>query len=212
LGRGLRLAEDKDCLTVLDFVGNARPEYDFEHKFRSLVGKTHTSILKEIEDDFPHLPLGCSIILEWKAKEVILKNIKAATNLNRNQLITKIINFGHHTSLPLSLNNFLSLHRLEVKHIYRRDSRSRLCSEAKIIPALNEPYEREITRCIGRLIQCDSISYFRFILHLIDLKFVLENPTEKEQLFQLMFHYDIWLDAGGKLQLLPLKKVLGRFF
>jgi superfamily II DNA or RNA helicase len=127
LGRGLRLAENKDCLTVLDFVGNARPEYDFEHKFRSLVGKTHTSILKEIEDDFPHLPLGCSIILERKAKEVILKNIKAATNLNRNQLITKIINFGHHAALPLSLNNFLNFHRLEIQHVYKRDSWSRVC-------------------------------------------------------------------------------------
>jgi superfamily II DNA or RNA helicase len=37
LGRGLRLADTKDCLTVLDFVGNARPEYDFENKFRALV-------------------------------------------------------------------------------------------------------------------------------------------------------------------------------
>ena len=76
LGRGLRLAENKDCLTVLDFVGNARPEYDFEHKFRALIGKTHTSVIKEIEDEFPHLPLGCSIVLERKAKEIILKNIK----------------------------------------------------------------------------------------------------------------------------------------
>jgi superfamily II DNA or RNA helicase len=40
LGRGLRLAEGKDCLTVLDFVGNSRPEYDFENKFRALIGKT----------------------------------------------------------------------------------------------------------------------------------------------------------------------------
>lgn len=39
LGRGLRLSENKDCLTVLDFVGNARPEYNFENKFRALIGK-----------------------------------------------------------------------------------------------------------------------------------------------------------------------------
>ncbi|MBE0655928.1 MAG: DEAD/DEAH box helicase family protein, partial [Bacteroidales bacterium] len=58
LGRGLRLSEGKECLTVLDFVGNSRPEYDFEGKFRALVGKTNTSIQKEINDDFPHLPLG----------------------------------------------------------------------------------------------------------------------------------------------------------
>ena len=35
LGRGLRLSEGKDCLTVLDFVGNAKPEYNFENKFRA---------------------------------------------------------------------------------------------------------------------------------------------------------------------------------
>ncbi len=68
LGRGLRLADGKECLTVLDFVGNSRPEYDFEGKFRALVGKTNTSIKKELEDDFPHLPLGCTINLEKKQK------------------------------------------------------------------------------------------------------------------------------------------------
>jgi superfamily II DNA or RNA helicase len=209
LGRGLRLAENKDCLTVLDFVGNARPEYDFEHKFRSLIGKTHTSILKEIEDDFPHLPLGCSIILEKKAKDVILKNIRAATTLNRNQLITKIVNFKHHAALPLTLKNFLSFHRMELQQVYKRGSWLRLCVEARVITAFNEPQEREITRCIGRLIQCDSISYFRFILQLIDHNFLLEAPSEEERLFLLMFHYDVWLDAGNKFPFNNLEESLG---
>jgi hypothetical protein len=31
------------------------------------LGKQH-SVKKEIEDDFPHLPLGCSIVLEKKDK------------------------------------------------------------------------------------------------------------------------------------------------
>jgi hypothetical protein len=34
-----RLSEGKDCLTVLDFVGNSRPE--FESKFRALIGKNN---------------------------------------------------------------------------------------------------------------------------------------------------------------------------
>lgn len=199
LGRGLRLAANKDCLTVLDFVGNARPEYDFEHKFRSLVGRTHTSILKEIEDDFPHLPLGCSIILEKKAKDVILRNIKAATNLNRVQLVTRIVNFRHHAVLPLTLNNFLQFHHLKLQNVYKRGSWSRLCVNAGVIPAFEEPLEKELTRCIIRLIQCDSISYFRFIQQLIYANFKLENPSEEQRLFQLMFHYDVWLDAGTGL-------------
>jgi superfamily II DNA or RNA helicase len=48
LGRGLRLSEGKDCLTVLDFVGNSRPEYDFESK-RALIGKTTTSVQKKLK-------------------------------------------------------------------------------------------------------------------------------------------------------------------
>ena len=34
LGRGLRLAEDKECLTVLDFIGQANRKYNFEDKFQ----------------------------------------------------------------------------------------------------------------------------------------------------------------------------------
>ena len=115
LGRGLRLAPNKDCLTVLDFVGNARPEYDFENKFRALVGKTHTSIIKEIEDDFPHLPLGCSIILEKKAREIIIKNIKNAIGFNRKQLLIKISNFKHQSSLPLTLKNFIEIYHIDLQ-------------------------------------------------------------------------------------------------
>ena len=44
LGRGLRLSDGKECLTVLDFVGQAHTNYNFEEKFRALVGKTNKSI------------------------------------------------------------------------------------------------------------------------------------------------------------------------
>ena len=37
LGRGLRLAEGKECLTVLDFIGQANKRYTFEEKFRALL-------------------------------------------------------------------------------------------------------------------------------------------------------------------------------
>jgi superfamily II DNA or RNA helicase len=52
LGRGLRLAEGKDCLTVLDFVGNSRPEYDFENKFRALIEKQQHQFVKKLKMTF----------------------------------------------------------------------------------------------------------------------------------------------------------------
>ena len=37
LGRGLRLADDKDCLTVLDFVGHAHKKYRFDIRLGALL-------------------------------------------------------------------------------------------------------------------------------------------------------------------------------
>ncbi len=108
LGRGLRLTNDKECCTILDFVGNSRPEYDFSHKFRALVGKTNQAITKEVKQGFPHLPLGCRIELQEKTQAMILKNISQAT-LNKNKLISLIINFPHATHLPRLKMRYLLL-------------------------------------------------------------------------------------------------------
>jgi superfamily II DNA or RNA helicase len=200
LGRGLRLAEGKDLLTVLDFVGNARPEYDFEQKFRALVGKTHTPITKEIEDDFPHLPLGCSIILEKKAKKVILDNIRAATDFGKRQLIRKIQNFRHHFNVPLTFKNFLELNNIPLPFIYKNSCWHRLCAQAGVIKDFNEPNEVELTRCMStKLIACDSYSYLSFLSNFIGTAFDMRGFSEEEMLMALMFHYDVWSVAGTKL-------------
>lgn len=200
LGRGLRLSEGKDCLTVLDFVGNARAEYDFENKFRALIGKTTTSVSKEIEDDFPHLPLGCSIVLEKKAKEIILSNIKNATTLNVNQLIKKITDYKHQTSLPLSLKNFMSLYNIPLEVIYKKDSWSRLCQRAGVIDDFDFVNEKQIYSAISKKwLATNSLTYFEFILSLAkkDFNIKVTDFSETEKLMLLMLHYDIWQNALG---------------
>ena len=200
LGRGLRLAENKECLTVLDFVGNSRPEYNFEKKFRALIGKTPTPLVKEIEDNFPYLPLGCSIILEKRARQVILDNISAAIGLNRNQILQKIQNFQHQTTLPFSLKNFLDFYSIPIQSVYKRGSWSRLCFEAGRLPQLEGTNEKELVSAISRKwLACNSLSYLKFILHLAQRGFTLEkpapNPLEAKML--LMLYYDVWQHAGS---------------
>jgi superfamily II DNA or RNA helicase len=200
LGRGLRLAEGKDCLTVLDFVGNSRPEYDFESKFRALIGKTSTSVQKEIEDDFPHLPLGCSIVLEKKTKETILENIKKATTLNINQLITKIRNFQHQTTLPLTLNNFIELNHISIETIYKKGTWSRLCQLAGLIEDFEEINEKQILSAISKKwLSTNSTSYFKFILKIAkqDFNIKIIDFDENEKIMLLMLHYDVWQNSGG---------------
>lgn len=107
---------------MLDFVGNANPNYDFESKFRALIGKTNTTVQKEIENDFVHLPLGCSIILEKKAKEIILNNIRKATSLGKRDLIRRLGNYVNHTDLPLTLANFIKINNIPFQRLYLRDT------------------------------------------------------------------------------------------
>ncbi len=213
LGRGLRLAEGKDCLTVLDFVGNARPEYDFESKFRALIGKTTTSVQKEIEDDFPHLPLGCSIVLEKKTKETILENIRKATSLNVNQLITKIINFQHQTTLPLTLNNFIELNHISIETIYKKDSWSRLCQRAGVIEDFESINEKQIYSAISnKWLSTNSTSYFNFILKIAKQGFDInwDDFDENGKAMLLMLYYDVWQNHGLFKSLEESIKAIGK--
>lgn len=213
LGRGLRLAENKDCLTVLDFVGNARPEYNFENKFRALIGKTSTTVKKEIEDNFPHLPLGCSIILEKKAKKIILENITAATSLNRNQLIQKIQNFQHQTDLKLTLKNFSEFYNIPLQIIYKRGGWKRLYYDSGRLESFDSTNERNIVSAISKKwLSSNSTSYFQFILTCARKGFNISmsglNDIEKQML--LMLHYDVWQEAEGFKSLEMSIREIGR--
>ena len=200
LGRGLRLYEEKDCLTVLDFVGNANSEYNFENKFRALIGKTNTTVVKEVEDNFPHLPLGCSIILEKKARETILSNIASATTLNRNKIIQRIQQFQHDTNLPLTIGNFSTFYNIPLQAIYKRGGWKRLCQLAGKISDFDSKNERAILSAISnKWLSTNSLSYFTFILKIAKQNFNINisefNPNEKTML--LMLHYDVWQNEGG---------------
>lgn len=213
LGRGLRLADGKDCLTVLDFVGNARSEYDFEGKFRAMIGKTNTSIATELERNFQHVPLGCAIILEKQARETILRNIKAYTSPTRNQLIQKIRNFRYQSELPLTLRNFSTLNNYPLEIIYKRGTWSSLLYEAEIEDKLDSTFEKEWLSCVNKKwLSTESYSYFYFVLKLAKNNFQvkLESLSSQEQQMCLMLHYDFWQNAGGFQSLEESIKSIGK--
>lgn len=153
-----------------------------------------------MEDDFPHLPLGCSIILEKQAKKSILENITQATSHRRNQLIQKIQQFEHSTTLPLTLNNFTELYHIPVQFIYRRGGWKSLCQLAGKIKEFDSENEKEILSAISnKWLSTNSISYFSFILKLAKRGFEIniEDYSETEKQMLLMLHYDVWQAAGG---------------
>lgn len=206
LGRGLRLFDGKECCTVLDFVGNSRPEYDFAEKFRALVGKTNRAISDEIKQGFPHAPLGCRIELTKRTQEMVLSNIRQAT-VNLNRLIGLIRKFPSDSNLPLTLPNFLKIHpNLKLEDIYKRGSWSNLVAQAnasEVMEKGNESlfavYERAIK---NKLLSCDCFDYLQFLRELAINNFsIIEHMNLR---MAVMCHYDFWQKPGPELDCVSL--------
>ncbi|MCC5816654.1 MAG: DUF3427 domain-containing protein, partial [Leptospira sp.] len=204
LGRGLRNAPDKECLTVIDFVGNSRPEYDFTRKFQSLVTSTHRSISHEIEEDFPHLPLGCSIVLQKQVKEVILNNIKKAI-VDKNYLVQKIATFETNTGKALTLKNFLNYYsNISLDSVYKvsidkSGGWTKLCQAAKNLPpTADAEIEKAYYRIFLRILSSESHSYFSFLYKMAKNEFHWNVSDPEECQMAIMVYMDFWNEIGTK--------------
>ncbi|EXJ12301.1 DUF3427 domain-containing protein [Nitrincola nitratireducens] len=197
LGRGLRLAEGKECCTVLDFVGNSRPEYDFANKFRALIGKSHRAISEEIKQGFPHAPLGCRIELSKRTQEMVLSNIRQAS-LTLKRLVAMIRQYPEHSTLPLTLSNFLILNpHIDLNELYKRGSWSQLVQQAKDEineNSVDEDLLKMHRKAIhNRILTCDDHAYLSFLKQLCQSNFVIEDADHR---YALMCHFDFWQKTG----------------
>ncbi|GGM28011.1 type III restriction-modification system restriction subunit Res [Paraliobacillus quinghaiensis] len=213
LGRGLRLAEDKECLTVLDFVGQAHKNYSFEEKFRALIGKTKYSIKHYVDEGFSNLPKGSFIQLEKQAKEYILRNIKAATNTITN-LRAKMKYFEQDTGLPLTFNNFLTHHHLSVYDFYGKGGDrtfQRMMVDVGLADDFDCTDETMITKRLPRLFHLNSKKTIEFFIGYVKNTTAVTN--EEERIMRNMFYYTFYQKEPAKEGLLSvddgLAKVLG---
>lgn len=193
LGRGLRLAEDKECLTVLDFIGQANKKYNFEDKFAALLSNTTRSVTREIKDGFISVPKGCYIQLEKKAAKYILDNIRASYG-NTAGLVSRVATFTEDSGMELTLANFLDYYHLDPRAIYKFSSFSRICARADVIEDFEEPLEETMTKAFARLAVIDSRRWISFLLDILprldDVDFVALSDIEKRML--QMFYITIW--------------------
>lgn len=208
LGRGLRLSDGKECLTVLDFVGQAHKNYNFEEKFRALIGKTNHSVKEYIENGFLILPKGCYIQMEKQAKEYILKNIKSCTN-NKANLIVKLKNFTLETDMELNLNNFLNYYHLSLVDFYGKSgdrSFRRMLVSAGLKEEFHEEQEKEITKKLKNMFNINSRRFIEFILDLFKNRNIDEVClNEEEKLMLNMLYYSFYNDAPQKIGFTSIK-------
>jgi len=88
LGRGLRRHERKDCVTVLDFIGQSHRQFRFDLRYRAITGTTRTEVEKQVQLGFPFLPAGCSMQLDRVATQIVLDNLKSAIPSRRPAMVS----------------------------------------------------------------------------------------------------------------------------
>ena len=153
LGRGLRLADDKACLTVLDFIGAQNGQFRFDLRYRALTGATRRGLVRDVEHEFPTLPAGCHIQLDRVAKDIVLGNIRAALRMHRKDLVAELKGLG---DVPLA--RFISETGIELEDLYRsRAGRgwTGLRQEAGFTTSVG-PEDATLSASIGRLLHFDD--------------------------------------------------------
>ena len=63
---------------MLDFVGTHRKEFRFDRRLRALLGGSRADVERQVRQDFPFLPAGCSFELDQVAREIVLRSIRDA--------------------------------------------------------------------------------------------------------------------------------------
>ncbi len=195
LGRGLRLHNDKECLTVFDLIGQAHQNFNFEARFRALLGRSSRRIDEEIDLGFPYLPSGCVINLERVAERYVLQNVRQAITHHRNRLVQRIATYELETGQATTLRNFVEYHHLEFDDIYRRGNWSRLLVRAGIRTDFSEPDEERLTKGLRRLTHVNGVRQPKKLLEVLpaDASLTFEEPLdEPTRRYHLMLHFVLW--------------------
>ena len=194
LGRGLRLAADKECLTVLDFVAQAHVNYSYESRLRALIPKSKnvtTNIIRgAVAESFTMLPRGCTIKMDKLARKYIIDNIKSAI-FNLRRLIHEVRQFRVNNEKPLSLENFLSQFDLDIRVVYKTKCWNALLREAGMLTYTQDEFTKLFEKNMSRLIHINSVRYIEFIRKLIEDGFEYEHNA-KNNTFALMLYYELF--------------------
>ncbi|MFD5100549.1 DUF3427 domain-containing protein [Streptomyces albidochromogenes] len=195
LGRGLRRSEHKAVLTVLDFIGQHRKEFRFEEQFRALTNLTRNRLLANVDHDFPQLPSGCQIILEPKAKDLIIENIRSQISINVTQLAREVAAYGE-----LRLGAYLKESGRELKELYRGSGNSwtGLLRRAKLLNSATPEGEEALLKRISAFLHVDDPMRAQAYARLLtDDAPAYDDLSEHDQAFARMLFFSLWPLGGN---------------
>ncbi len=201
LGRGLRHAPGKECLTVLDFVGQVHRRYRLDLKLKALLPKHRYAIDREAENNFPHLPAGCSIQFDRISRRYVLENIRANLRNLATQVPERIQTFVSETGQTLNFGNFVRYHDYEPERLLMAESWSGWKARAQMAPP---PVAPDLARLKKSLVRAAFVSGPAEIARLRRVIAMLgrgevDNAMEAAGAEATAIHYRLWAETGSRL-------------
>lgn len=163
LGRGLRRAAGKSHLTVIDLIGQHRREFRFEDRLRAILDTSRGPIIKQVADDFPFLPAGCTVDLDRQSREIVLDNLRAA--VRRSRWATLVSDLRAEPD-ETRFGEFLVRHDHRLEDVYRSGSWTQLRRDAgrTTARAADPALEARTLRAVSRLTHIDDperVAFYR---------------------------------------------------
>ncbi len=195
LGRGLRRSPGKDCLTVLDFIGNQHRKFRFDLRYLAITGGRRSTLADQVQQGFPFLPAGTHIHLTRQAQQIVLDNVRSQVKLTRPQLAAEIRAVG-----DMSLADYLRESDRSLAEIYRgRSSWTALRRSAGLQTAPPGPDEDKLLRQLVRLTHADDPERLGFLRRFSAAPAppLLDDLPIREQRLARMLFFTFWRDGGG---------------
>lgn len=118
LGRGLRRSPGKSVLTVLDFVGHHRADFDVSGRYVLMTGKSRKELARDLEIGFPTLPGASRIVLDEIAHKEVLDSVRRAA---QNSRLPALIEDVRSVGVEKKLAAFLKASGRTLDEVYRPD-------------------------------------------------------------------------------------------
>ena len=185
LGRGLRkIAGEKDCATVLDFIGNAHKNFRYDNKFSALINTSKESVASQIQSGFSYVPRGCYIHLDPIARKYVLDNIEKGYSSNAS-ITLAIRGWAYQREEKYDIGAFLEYADLTPFQVYKTH---KACYQI-----VDEQTDKDKGLFFYRLSFINSKLLLNYLItyleniHTIDIFTIIE--LEKKYLMMLSFTY-----------------------
>lgn len=195
IGRGLRLAQGKECCLVLDFVGRHREEFRFDRLLSTITGLSRRQLMDAVDKGFGTLPPGCHIHLQRQTREQVLHSLRKMVQQNWRRLCTELKTYAALRGRNnIRLATFLHEQAIELDDIYRGGGRSgwtNLKRDAGLLATSAGKEDDYFGRRFGDLLHLDDPARTGLLFKLAEPSAAYRPHEENERRLLQMLTYQV---------------------